>query len=108
MKSLVSAVVVSAALAIPAMSFAQSAQPMTRAQVRAQLVELERAGYNPAENDVNYPHDLQVAQQRVEQQKLAQGNTSGYGAPAVGSTAAGAAAHPAPVSTQPSSDIYGH
>ncbi|HEY1611352.1 MAG TPA: DUF4148 domain-containing protein [Paraburkholderia sp.] len=109
MKKLIPAVVVAAVLAVPAVSaFAQAAQPLTRAQVRAELVELEKAGYNPAQNDISYPENLQAAQKRVEQEKLAQGdNTSGYGAPTAGTTAAGApAARPAQV--RPQDDIYGH
>ena len=97
MKKLVSAVVVAAAVAIPAISFAQSAQPLTRAQVRAELIELEQAGYSPVANDVDYPHDLQAAQHRVNEEKLAKSDTSGYGAPAAGATAAGGAEQPAQV-----------
>ena len=48
MKSLIQAVVVAAALAAPVAVFAQSNQPVTRAQVRAELVQLEKAGYHPA------------------------------------------------------------
>lgn len=95
MNRFVPAVVVAAALAIPAMSFAQSAQPLTRAQVRAELVELEQAGYTPMADDVNYPQDLQAAERRVEALHLAKGDTSGYGAPATGTTAAGSAGQPA-------------
>ena len=97
MKKLVSAAVVAAALAVPAISFAQSAQPLTRAQVRAELVELEKAGYSPADNQIDYPENLQAAEHRVEEQKMAQGNTSGFGAPAAGTSAAGNAAQPAQV-----------
>lgn len=93
MKNLISAVAVAALLAVPAISFAQSNQPLTRAQVRAQLVELENAGYRPAADAMYYPQNLQAAEQRVEQEKLAQGGTSGYGAPAAGTSEAGDAAH---------------
>ena len=89
MKKLISAVAVAAVLAVPAISFAQATQPLTRAEVRAQLVELEKAGYNPATNDIDYPQNLQAAQQRVEEERMAAGNTSGYGAPAAGTSAAG-------------------
>jgi hypothetical protein len=93
MNKFIPAAVVAAALAIPAVSFAQQTQPLTRAQVRAELIQLEQAGYSPTSDDVNYPQNLQAAQQRVEQQRLANSNTSGYGAPAAGTTAAGTAAH---------------
>ena len=53
-------IVVAAALAIPAVSsFAQS-QPLTRAQVKAELVQLERAGYNPSMDRVTYPAEIQA------------------------------------------------
>jgi hypothetical protein len=96
MNKLFSAAVVAAALAVPAISFAQSSdQGLTRAQVRAQLVELEQAGYNPSADHVTYPDNLQAAQARVTEQKLASGDTSGYGAPAVGTSQSGAAVQPA-------------
>ncbi|RQH05360.1 DUF4148 domain-containing protein [Paraburkholderia dinghuensis] len=95
MKKLIPAVVVAAALAVPAISFAQSSQQgLTRAQVRAELVELEQAGYKPAAGDENYPQNLQAAQARVNAQKLAAGETSGYGAPAAGTAQAGGAVQP--------------
>ncbi|HEV3423433.1 MAG TPA: DUF4148 domain-containing protein [Paraburkholderia sp.] len=87
MKSLISAVVVATILAAPAAVFAQSNQPVTRAQVRAELVQLEKAGYNPANDRVDYPADIQAAQARVAAQNgVAQADTSGYGAPAAGSS----------------------
>ncbi|MGF6597875.1 Ni/Co efflux regulator RcnB [Paraburkholderia sp. GAS448] len=59
MKSLIQAVVVAAVLAAPLASFAQSSQPLTRAQVRAELVQLEKAGFNPARSaDAYYPNDI--------------------------------------------------
>ena len=49
MKSLIQAVAIAAVLATPVASFAQSnSQPVTRAQVRAELVQIEQAGYSPA------------------------------------------------------------
>ena len=56
-------------VAIPAMSFAQSVQsaqaPVTRAEVRADLIALEKAGYQPGRNDDDYPVDLQRAEAKV-------------------------------------------
>ncbi|MCG5074295.1 DUF4148 domain-containing protein [Paraburkholderia tagetis] len=108
MKKLIPAVVVAAALAIPALSFAQSSQQgLTRAQVRAELAQLEKAGYNPTGDRVNYPQNLQAAQTRVTQEKLASGDTSGYGAPAVGTSQSGASVQPQRVA--PSQSVYfGH
>ena len=78
MKSLVQALVVSAVLAAPFAAFAQSNAPLTRAQVRDELVQVEKAGYAPTSSTVNYPADIQAAQARVAQQpSLAAADTSG-------------------------------
>lgn len=95
MNQLVSVVVVAAALAGPALSVAQ---PLTRAQVRARLIELQKAGYSPTANDMDYPEDLQAAQARIDAEH---GNTSGYGVPATGTAAVGAP--PAVVPPDPAS-----
>jgi hypothetical protein len=61
--------VAAGALAAPALSFAQSTAPVTRAEVRADLVRLEKAGYQPAVGeDVNYPADIQAAEAKVAAQ----------------------------------------
>ncbi|QIE26765.1 hypothetical protein SBC1_39590 (plasmid) [Caballeronia sp. SBC1] len=53
-------------LATPAMSFAQTTdQPVTRAQVRADLIQLENAGWRPNSQDAYYPNDIQAAEARV-------------------------------------------
>jgi hypothetical protein len=90
MKSLIQAVVVAAALAAPVAVFAQANQPLTRAQVRAELVELEKAGYNPTGGeDPYYPADIQAAEAKVAAQKAATGaggvtsGSSDAGRPAV-------------------------
>jgi hypothetical protein len=87
MKSLIQAVAIAAVLAAPVASFAQSNQPVTRAQVRAELVQLEKAGYNPATaNDFDYPANIQAAEARVAaQQNGAAAQATGYG-PAVGAS----------------------
>jgi len=109
MKTLISAVVVAAAVfAAPVASFAQSNQPVTRAQVRAELVQLEKAGYNPVGDHVDYPENLQAAQARVDAQNgtaqaVAQVANSGYGAPIAGSSQAGRA-----VTTDRSSVYFGN
>jgi hypothetical protein len=85
-KSLVKALIVAAALVAPLASFAQSNQPLTRAQVRAELVQLEKAGYNPATaNDYDYPANIQAAEARV----AAQNRATGYGAAPSGSSESG-------------------
>jgi hypothetical protein len=94
MKTLISAVAVVAALAAPALSFAQQSDaPLTRAQVRSELVQLEKAGYNPNISDPSYPSNIQAAEARANAQTLAQAQpqASDYGSVANGSSQAGRA-----------------
>jgi hypothetical protein len=88
MKALTRAALAVVVLAVPVVSFAQSSNgPVTRAEVRADLVTLEAAGYHPGVNDIHYPAGIQAAEDRVH------GETSheGYGGLA-NDGAAGAAA----------------
>ena len=90
MKSLIQAVVIAAVLAAPVASFAQSNQPVTRAQVRAELVQLEKAGYQPGHADPHYPADIQAAQARVDAQNgTAQAAASGFGGTVSGASQSG-------------------
>jgi hypothetical protein len=92
MKSLIKTIAVAAVLAVPAMSFAQSqpaSGPVTRAQVRNELVQLEKAGYRPNVKDLYYPNEIQAAQARVNAQSGEQ--TSGYGPATEGSSQSGGA-----------------
>jgi len=85
MKSLIEAAVIAALIAAPLAAFAQSTQPVTRAEVRAELVALEKAGYDPRDW-MNYPANIQAAEARVAAEK---GDVSGYGASSNGSSQAG-------------------
>jgi hypothetical protein len=64
-KHLIRATLLAASLITPALSFAQSTAPVTRTSLRIQLAELEKAGYNPAAKNPNYPNDLQAAEAKV-------------------------------------------
>ena len=89
-----SSIIVAAALAIPAVSsFAQSSQaPVTRAQVKSELVQLENAGYNPGTGDhTTYPAQIQAAEAKV----AAQNGQSSYGGVADGTSASGSYHTPA-------------
>ena len=88
MKTLIAAALAATVLAAPALSFAQESQPVTRAQVRAELVQLEKAGYRPGVSSPYYPEDLQAAQAKVAQQ-TATAEATAYGASTNGSTQAG-------------------
>jgi hypothetical protein len=69
MKDLACLVIAFGALASPAVSFAQSATPLTRAEVRADMIRVEQAGYNPSVgDDVNYPADIQAAEAKIATQ----------------------------------------
>ena len=57
--------IAAAVIALPIASHAQSTGTVTRAQVRAELVQLEKAGYHPANNDPHYPDDIQAAETRI-------------------------------------------
>jgi len=48
-----------------------SAEPVTRAQVKADLRRLEQAGYDPATRDPYYPDQIQAAEARVSRQNAA-------------------------------------
>jgi hypothetical protein len=89
MKSLVEAAVIAALISAPLAAFAQSSQPLTRAEVRADLVQVEKAGYNP--NDwIHYPDNIQAAEARVAAQKgAAQAEATSYGSGSNGSSQAG-------------------
>ncbi|HEV3423865.1 MAG TPA: DUF4148 domain-containing protein [Paraburkholderia sp.] len=106
MKTLLYAALLAGALAAPALSFAQqSTDPVTRAEVRADLVQVEQAGYHPAANDVHYPADIQAADARIAAQEAATpGNTSVGGVSMDGSSQAGAPA----IATSTRSIYFGH
>ncbi|WP_414718641.1 DUF4148 domain-containing protein [Trinickia sp.] len=66
MKTLTALIIAASAISAPALSFAQSNGPLTRAEVRAELVRLEQAGYNPSQgSDSTYPADIQAAEAKV-------------------------------------------
>jgi len=104
MKLLIEAVVVATVLAAPVASFAQQSNaPITRAQVRAELVQLEKAGYNRTKrDDATYPADIQAAEARVAAQN-AQAATTGVGGVASGAAQSGH--HTVAANGEP---LYGH
>lgn len=79
MKSWVNVIAVAAVLSAPLASFAQSSAPASRAEVRAELVQVEKAGYSPVAEDASYPAKLQAAEARVADVRLAQAQAEGYG-----------------------------
>jgi hypothetical protein len=52
-------------------AFAESPAPLTRDQVRQDLIVLEQTGYRPGSaSNINYPDDLQAAEERVASTKV--------------------------------------
>jgi Domain of unknown function (DUF4148) len=83
---------IAAAVAFPVAGYAQeSSSSVTRAQVRAELVQLESVGYWPGHaNDPYYPADIQAAEAAVASQKGAESNVgSSVGGVRSGSSASG-------------------
>jgi|ERR1700754_27227 Domain of unknown function (DUF4148) len=76
-------------LAGPIVAHAQSNDPVTRAEVRADLARVEQAGYEPsAGEDVHYPADIQAADAKIAAQQ-----DSSYGGIAQGTSASGSKTH---------------
>ena len=83
---------IAAAIAFPVAGYAQeSSSTVTRAQVRAELVQLESLGYRPCRaNDPHYPADIQAAEAAVASQRGAESNVdSSVGGARSGSSASG-------------------
>ncbi|MEW9582022.1 DUF4148 domain-containing protein [Paraburkholderia sp. DGU8] len=90
MKAFVFAALLAGGLAAPAISFAQdAAAPLTRAEVRADLVRLEQAGYRPSANDLHYPADIQAAEARLHAPDATAPSDTGEGGVPDGSSQAG-------------------
>ena len=83
---------IAALVAAPVASFAQSSQPVSRAQVQAELAQLEQAGYDPRDW-IHYPENIRAAEAKVAAQTAtAQAAVTGYGGAAEGASRSGAAA----------------
>ncbi|WP_321799374.1 DUF4148 domain-containing protein [Caballeronia sp. J97] len=108
-KFVVSVVVVAA----PTFVFAQNqSAPLTRAQVKAELVQLEQAGYSPATGEqANYPADIQAAEAKVAAQQKTNEANEAYGGTHAGGAAAGSGPMRAPMSmkhgSMPAEDCVG-
>ncbi|MGH8781420.1 DUF4148 domain-containing protein [Paraburkholderia sp.] len=66
MKTLIAIALTLGACTASITSFASTTAPLTRAQVYADLVRVEQAGYVPsAGDDENYPEDIQAAEAKI-------------------------------------------
>lgn len=105
-KSFVPATLVVSALAFPTLAFAQDNPGLTRAEVRAQLIQVEQAGYNPSSHDVYYPADIQAAEARVAASNGS--NERSYGPSTEGTSASGLHAYVSPNIVSTRSLYSGH
>ncbi|MFT4509022.1 DUF4148 domain-containing protein [Caballeronia sp. 15711] len=76
MKLITHAIFAAVILVVSGSTFAQSNAPLTRAQVREHLIEIEKAGYNPSSNLFDYPVNIQAAEARVAAQNTALGGVA--------------------------------
>jgi hypothetical protein len=89
MPSLIKSALISGMLSIPLFAFGQTLPapadnvPLTRGEIRADLVRVEQAGYRP--DQVHYPANIQAAQAKI----AASNDAGGVGGVAVASSAAG-------------------
>jgi hypothetical protein len=105
------ALAVAAAIAFPVAGYAQeSSSTVTRAQVRAELVQLESVGYRPGRaNDPHYPTDIQAAEAAVASQKGAESNVaSGMGGVRSGSSDSGNRVTAWAPANAPFNSLYAH
>jgi hypothetical protein len=62
---------------------------MTRAEVQADLVRVEQAGYRPDTKDLHYPADIQAADVRLAGQDATTQSDTSVGGVSIGSSQAG-------------------
>ncbi|MFB9127623.1 DUF4148 domain-containing protein [Paraburkholderia dipogonis] len=108
LKSLVQAIVIAVAITAPIVTFAQESAPITRAQVKGEIAQLENFGYSSTGSDIDYPSRLMAAEAR----RGVQGGsavTEAYGGKATGSIEAGsrdAGAHTKSLYLENSDSLY--
>jgi len=92
MKMLVNMLFIVSACTLPVVSSAQSTTSATRAQVKADLSQLEAAGYDIAGSDLDYPDNLKSAEAGLaaQQERKSRATQSGYGSTSNGTSSSGA------------------
>ena len=95
MKTLICLTLAVSALASPALTFAQTPSgQLTRAQVHADLIRVEQAGYRPGGGDNDYPVEIQAAEAKIAAQDGARRAADAVGGVAqAGSSQTGMAAN---------------
>jgi hypothetical protein len=102
-KTLIPAVVIASALAVPTLAFSQdnNGSEVTRAQVKGDLIQMEQEGYKPGADRTTYPAPEQAAEQRVEARKGIEATS--YGPSMSGTSASGA---PTDMTHTPEHSLY--
>jgi hypothetical protein len=89
MKTLARLVLAIGAIAGPVVSFAQSTEPITRAQVYADLVRIEEAGYHVGDGDnTTYPAQIQLAESKIAARDNQQAANNAVGGTTINGTSA--------------------
>jgi hypothetical protein len=71
MKSLVMKLIVSMAAVAPVLAIAQTNEPVTRTQVKQDMVDLERVGFFPSRiGNSDYPDNIQAAEKRAVAERM--------------------------------------
>lgn len=103
MKLFAIAIAAASALSFPLAALSQTDAAPTRAAVRAELQQLEQAGYDPAKGeDPSYPSDIQAAEARVS----AQNHATAYGGVTSGESASGSRIITRPASAEEMKQLY--
>ncbi|UXU90099.1 DUF4148 domain-containing protein [Burkholderia sp. S-53] len=93
---------------VPALSFADTGHGLTRADVRAELVRLEQAGYNPARSEPHYPEDVAAALQVARSDQNGPSKSQGDNVAAASAPASHRDAAQARASQRAIDDLYSH
>lgn len=84
MKKIFAALAISSVLSVPAFAqsvsaysvpqvvYGQNSSPLTRAQVRQELVDLESVGYHPLDDRYDYPNHIQAAEKKLWEKRQEQ------------------------------------
>lgn len=84
-KSFIPALVIASAIAAPVLAQAQEAG-LTRAQVKAELAQMQQGGYSPSSDHATYPVETQAAEQRAVSSGVVE---TAYGTSTSGTSATG-------------------
>jgi hypothetical protein len=101
MKSLPVVAITLCALCCPVLSSAQTSEatqaPRTRAEVRADLIQVEKAGYYPAQADnAAYPTDIEAAEAKVAREDVSTPiRDTSYGGTQMSGSSVGGVSHTA-------------